>query len=172
MIEFTEIMRNKGLYHGNYGKDYSLFNKEFSKWTGIDFGNKILNKKDYWINFYGLDIIKHFIYGVKQGTIIKNNNGYWIDLNGIYSNKVEWQRTLNEFDNKCAYCDSEGGLVAEHINPQSKNNSTDCCYNIVPACMQCNKEKGNMIMKEWVKYKNFPKERMQKIRNHWNNYNF
>jgi 5-methylcytosine-specific restriction endonuclease McrA len=94
----------------------------------------------------------------------------WIDLNGVYSNKVEWKRILNEFDNKCAYCDSDNILVAEHINAQSQDGGTDCCYNIIPACSQCNKEKGTMNMKKWLKYKNVPEERIQKTRDHWENY--
>lgn len=149
MIEFTETMVLKG-YSSNYAKNYCLFNEEFSNWTGVDFGKKKVNKKDYWLTKYGLEIIKHFIYGVKQNIIVKSNSGNWIDLNGIYNNKIEWQKTLLEFNNSCAYCGkTDVELLSEHMIPKTNEGCTNRISNIVPSCYECNSEKLDKRTSEW-----------------------
>ncbi len=172
MIEFLEAMESIGVKN-TYSNNYTLFNKEFSIWTGVDFGNKKINKKQYWISYYGVENIKQFVVGIKQGIIIKNSNGYWVSKSGIYTNKIEWNRTLQEFDNKCAYCGSDVILIAEHITPQSNEKSTDCVYNLIPSCSHCNELKGTMGMKEWLNLKRkdgITEEQILKIRKHWKKY--
>lgn len=174
LIEFTDVMKEKQYIKNNHVRDYQKFNEEFSIWTGVDFGNKKLNKKDYWINYYGIEIIQHFVYGIKQGTIIKNKNGKWIDKNGIYNNKVEWIRTLKEFDNKCAYCGDDNILMAEHMINQSSDNTSNCVGNIVPSCKCCNDRKLDIPMRDWIilllKEGTLSKSDMNKIANHRDTY--
>lgn len=168
ITEFSEIMFDKGVTGASR---YVLFNNEFSNWTGCVFNTKV-NKKSYWISKYGIGNIKHFIYGVKQGTIVKNKEGNWVDMNGIFCNKIEWRKTLQEFENKCSYCgdDISGILVPEHIRPQTNEKSTDRNYNIICSCVACNRLKGTMDMSKWLKYKGVSEERIYKIRNHWKKY--
>ena len=157
----------------SYDKHYALFNKEFENWTGITFGDKKINKKQYWISYYGIESIKQFIVGIAQKIIIKNENGYWVSKAGIYSNKVEWKKILNSFDNKCAYCGSEEIILAEHIIPQSSEGSTDCVHNLIPSCTCCNDRKGTMDMKSWIELKRkegMTDEQYEKIRDHWRKY--
>jgi uncharacterized protein with PIN domain len=172
MIEFLSAMESINI-RNTYSNNYTLFNKEFENWTGIDFGYKKINKKQYWISYYGIENIRQFILGVKQGIIVKNLDGNWVSKSGIYSNKVEWKKILNSFDNKCAYCGDDGILLAEHIAPQSSNGGTDILYNIIPSCNFCNDRKGTMDMKNWLDIKmdeGMTKSDAQKIRDHWQKY--
>lgn len=176
IIDFAEIMYEKGYpVHGN---NYTIFNNEFSIWVGKDFGNMKLNKKDYWIGTYNFSVLEHFVYGVKQGIIVRKDiqnkdKHIWVDMNGVYSNDIEWKRTLNEFDNKCAYCGKENVmLVAEHIQPQSSKYGSDLVHNIVPVCGDCNKSKSNLHIKDWYPSQSFyDQERMGKIKKHYSQYN-
>ena len=168
ITEFAEIMHDKGKYSASR---YVLFNTEFSNWTGHEFKVKT-NKKSYWLGKYGIEIIKHFICGVKAGTIVKSKYGKWVDLNGIYSNKIEWKKILNEFENSCAYCGENISdiLLPEHIYPQTSKDGTDLIYNICPSCGDCNKLKDTMDMSKWLKYKNVTPEKIEKLRKHWEMY--
>jgi len=171
MLEFLSAMEYLGVKN-TYSNNYTLFNKEFENWTGIDFNNKKINKKQYWISYYGIESIKQFAVGIKQGIIIKSDNGSWVSKSGIYSNKVEWKKLLSSFNNKCAYCGSEEILLAEHITPQSKGGS-DILFNLITSCTKCNDRKGTMDMKEWLEIKKIEgmtKEQIQKIRDHWEKY--
>ena len=171
LMEFTDIMRDKNYYKGQYGICYSLFNENFKNWTGVDFGKKKINNKNYWLMNYGLDIIKHFIYGIKQDKIILNKHGNWIDLNGVYNNKIELQKTIEEFNGLCAYCGKDGVIIGEHIYPKRSKYSSDVIYNIVPACSDCNQSKGETIITEWYPNQSFyTKERYENIRQHFKKY--
>lgn len=169
MLEFVDVMDEIGIKN-KYKTNYSLFNYEFENWTGIKFKTKT-NKKQYWIDYYGIEIIKQFIYGIKQGIIIKNKQDMWVSKSGIYTNKVEWSKLLEEFNHSCAYCgvsDKETIMIADHILPQTHNKSTDCIYNIVPCCSECNKSKGINDIKDWYKSQSFFNEQKYKnIKDHW-----
>ena len=170
--DFLSAMESLGVKN-TYSNNYTLFNKEFENWTGINFGNKKINKKQYWISYYGIENIRQFIVGIKQGIIVKNDNGFWVSKSGIYSNKVEWKKVLAEFDNKCAYCGSDEILLAEHIIPQSSEGGVDLLFNVIPACSHCNDRKKTMGMKQWLEIKKqegMTKEQIQKIRDHWERY--
>ena len=170
--DFLIAMESLGVKN-TYSNNYTLFNKEFENWTGTTFVNNKINKKQYWISYFGIESIKQFIVGIKQGIIVKNENGYWVSKAGIYSNKVEWKKILNSFDNKCAYCNSEEIILAEHIVPQSSEGSTDCIHNLIPSCTICNDRKGTMDMKSWIELKRkegMTDEQYEKIRDHWRKY--
>lgn len=169
MIDFEDAMESIGIIN-NCKNQYTFFNKEFENWTGVNFGDKKINKKQYWLNFYGIDNIKQFIFGIKQTIIVKSFNGNWISSAGIYSNKIEWNKILNDFNHKCAYCGNDEMLMADHMIPQSKDNSTDKVYNLVPCCQKCNSEKGAMSFKDWLEVKKVSKERIDKIKIHWYKY--
>lgn len=59
---------------------------------------------------------------------------------------------------RCVYCGKEGHLTNEHVVPISRwrefgvrRRVLDNKSNRVPACAQCNAEKGNMPPQEWFK---------------------
>jgi 5-methylcytosine-specific restriction endonuclease McrA len=166
LIEFANTMR----LYGNPASKFSAFNKAFENWVGLS-DNRLNNKKQYNIYHYGIEIVRQFILGVKQGIIKKNEYGNWISLSGIYSNKIEWQKLLDEFDHKCAYCDGkefEVVLMADHLIPQSSNGSTDIYYNLVPCCSDCNDSKKNKKTREWFREQDFYTfEKEEKLSNHW-----
>jgi len=173
MFEFPNAMESIG--QKTYGTGFGMFNKEFENWTGVYLDSKI-NKKQYWISYYGIENIKQFILGVAQGIIVKNSKGNWVSKSGIYSNNIEWKKILNEFDNKCAYCgspDNSGMLLAEHIIPQSKEGSTDRIHNLITSCQKCNKDKGTMDMIDFLEIKKkegMSNEQIEKIRDHIRKY--
>jgi len=171
MVEFPNAIESIGMK--KYSNDYGMFNKEFENWTGVNFGDSKINKKQYWISYYGIENIRQFIVGVAQKIIVKNDNGRWISKSGIYSNKIEWKKILDSFNNKCAYCGSTEILMAEHIVPQSSEGSTDVLFNIIPSCSKCNKDKNTMDMKSWIELKRkegMTDEQYEKIRDHWRKY--
>jgi hypothetical protein len=169
LIEFANAMN----LYGNPASRFGAFNKAFENWVGL-FDNRIVNKKQYNIYHYGIEIIRQFVFGVKQGIIKKNKNDNWISLSGIYSNKVEWQKLLDEFDHKCAYCGAkefEIVLMADHLIPQSGKSSSDIYYNLVPCCSNCNDSKKNRKTSEWFKEQEFyTSEKEDILQNHWDRF--
>jgi hypothetical protein len=174
MIEFVDIMEMYGIKN-KYKNNYSFFNAEFGNWVNVKFNNKV-NKKQYWIFYYGIDIIKQFVYGIKQEIIIKSQQGNWISKSGVYTNSVEWLKLLEEFNHSCVYCgisDKETIMVADHILPQTHEKSTDCIYNIVPCCSDCNRSKGTSNIRDWYTTQSFfDAQKFEHIKNHWKMYFF
>lgn len=62
--------------------------------------------------------------------------------------KEEWEKILEKFKYRCAYCRKEGKLEMDHVIPISKGGPTTK-ENIVPACRSCNSKKGNRIGIIW-----------------------
>lgn len=62
----------------------------------------------------------------------------------------QWQRTLEEFNYRCAYCSGSGPLVQDHVVPIVKGglHSID---NVVPACQPCNNKKYDKSLLEFIK---------------------
>ena len=53
------------------------------------------------------------------------------------------------FENRCAYCDTDAKLTADHVVPLSKGGS-DHIENILPACQPCNSSKGTKSITTWL----------------------
>lgn len=60
----------------------------------------------------------------------------------------DWQRALDHFGHRCAYCGREGRLAQEHFVPLTLGGpyTPD---NIVPSCKPCNTRKRNHLPEEW-----------------------
>ena len=154
----------------HHGRQYKEFYLVFENWMGIRLP-KTNNTKQYILNTYNVDIIDKLINAIDIGRIVKSEKGNWVDLNGYKMNDIEFNKIKREFNHKCAYCGLNGQLIPEHIIPQSKEDSTDVIYNIIPACKRCNEDKFNSNPKEWYENSEFyDVERKNKINNHWKKY--
>jgi CRISPR/Cas system Type II protein with McrA/HNH and RuvC-like nuclease domain len=66
-----------------------------------------------------------------------------------------WRDKIREeWDNKCAYCESENNLTIDHIIPQSKG-GMDVTENVVCCCYSCNQSKGHRSWEEWYSSQDF-----------------
>lgn len=64
--------------------------------------------------------------------------------------EAEWQRLLDTFGQRCAYCGVTGiRLTRDHIIPLIRGGTHDI-GNIVPACAPCNQRKGRMTAVEYL----------------------
>jgi hypothetical protein len=66
----------------------------------------------------------------------------------------EWEKTVNHFDNQCAYCGKRKKLTFEHFVPFSKGGSFGK-ENIIPACNTCNSSKNDMDYYTWYRNQSF-----------------
>ena len=66
----------------------------------------------------------------------------------------QWRATLQAFDNRCAYCGSNGPFHQDHVIPVSKGGGLEA-GNIVPACQVCNLSKHNHGVQAWMKHKGY-----------------
>lgn len=67
---------------------------------------------------------------------------------GVFS-AGEWGRRLLEFGGRCAYCHGNGSIEIEHVVPLCRG-GTNRIANVVPACKDCNQDKGMMTPAEWA----------------------
>jgi 5-methylcytosine-specific restriction endonuclease McrA len=94
-----------------------------------------------------------------------------------FANKVEQEKIYGEFNYECAYCGSKHNLLLEHIVSQRKYAESnpelvDLIHNCIIACENCNESKGKIGITDWYNEKLpfFTKERLIKIKKHWNMY--
>lgn len=76
---------------------------------------------------------------------------YLFNLHTTSSSEAKrlWRRKIREqWNHKCAYCDSEENLTIDHIVPQSKG-GTDFTKNVVCCCHSCNQNKGHHFWEDW-----------------------
>lgn len=73
-----------------------------------------------------------------------------VALNGNYRfDPRDWQRLLNRYDNRCAYCHAQTAkLTKDHVVPIARGGSHGV-GNIVPSCSPCNDSKSDMLLVEW-----------------------
>lgn len=76
-----------------------------------------------------------------------------------------WRKKIREqWNHKCAYCESEQNLTIDHIVPQSKG-GTELTKNVVCCCHSCNQDKGHSHWEEWYSSQDFfSLERCDKIK--------
>jgi 5-methylcytosine-specific restriction endonuclease McrA len=89
--------------------------------------------------------------GNVQNSLIRN---ILKNLGDESFNKDDWIKTKEYFNNKCAYCNSEGELVIEHAIPINKEKLGEHKIgNIIPSCKKCNSEKGDKDYREFLEGK-------------------
>jgi CRISPR/Cas system Type II protein with McrA/HNH and RuvC-like nuclease domain len=66
-----------------------------------------------------------------------------------------WKKSIKEeWNGKCAYCNSDQDLTIDHIIPQSKGGK-DVKTNVVCACKTCNLTKGYNHWEDWFMQQEF-----------------
>lgn len=60
----------------------------------------------------------------------------------------DWQRLVNRFGGKCAYCGIDAPMTMDHVVPVSRGGS-NTIGNILPACKPCNSSKHARVLTEW-----------------------
>lgn len=86
--------------------------------------------------------------------------------NGGEYTTLEWNNTLNEFFNKCAYCGCDERMTIDHVVPLSSG-GTSFISNIIPSCGKCNSNKHAKSLHDWYpKQPFFTQERLDRIVKH------
>jgi hypothetical protein len=77
-----------------------------------------------------------------------------------------WRKNIKEqWENKCAYCESEENITLDHVIPQCKG-GLDIKTNVVACCHSCNQSKSYTPWEEWYFNQDFfSHENYEKIKN-------
>lgn len=80
--------------------------------------------------------------------------------------KRMWRKNIKEqWEHKCAYCNSEENITLDHIVPQCKG-GLDIKTNVVACCHSCNQSKGHTPWEQWYSNQEFfSTENYEKIKN-------
>ncbi len=78
--------------------------------------------------------------------------------------KRMWRQSIkDQWEHKCAYCESEENITLDHIIPQCKG-GLDIKTNVVACCHACNQSKGHEHWKLWyVQQEFYNEENLNKI---------
>lgn len=116
-----------------------------TKRTGVDHHLRYLKERERRIAYAKQYAKEH----PEVGQAAKRRRRVLLQTNGLYTfSGSDWERCLNRFNRRCAYCGSDGQLSMDHVIPVTRG-GTHGAGNIVPACMSCNASKGNKFYVEW-----------------------
>lgn len=72
--------------------------------------------------------------------------------------KRMWKQSIkDQWEHKCAYCESQENITLDHIIPQCKG-GLDIKTNVVACCHSCNQSKGHEHWKLWYIQQDFYSE--------------
>ena len=86
-----------------------------------------------------------------------NPKEYLYNLEAVTSSQAKrmWRQSIKEqWEHKCAYCESEENITLDHITPQCKG-GLDIKTNVVACCHSCNQSKGHTPWQEWYYNQDF-----------------
>jgi len=89
--------------------------------------------------------------------LYKSSKDYLFNLHTASSSEAKrlWRKSIREqWNHRCAYCNSEEDLTIDHIVPQSKGGS-DTTENVVCCCKSCNQSKSHDNWKDWYEQQEF-----------------
>lgn len=89
--------------------------------------------------------------------VYSNPDEYLYNLEASSSSEAKrlWKNSIkDEWNRKCAYCNSNENLTLDHIIPRSKGGKDDKS-NVICACKQCNTLKGHTLWSDWFKTQDF-----------------
>jgi len=72
---------------------------------------------------------------------------------------LAWQETLEDFQGRCAYCDSDAAFTIDHFQPMALDGPTSI-ENCLPCCQFCNQLKGARPPEQVF---HVPKERIEQL---------
>jgi hypothetical protein len=105
--------------------------------------------------------------GNAQNLVVRNilsNLGY-----ESFSEK-DWKETKEYFDNKCVYCGSDKNIVCDHAVPINREKLGEHRLgNLVPACDECNKQKGG---KDYIEFCNNDERKISRIKEYMESRNY
>lgn len=95
-----------------------------------------------------------------------SHEGYLFNLHTSSTAEAKrmWKESIkNQWDNKCAYCDSDIEITLDHVVPRTKGGA-DHADNIVACCRSCNADKAHEDWIIWfIQQSFFTEERRQRI---------
>jgi HNH endonuclease len=66
-------------------------------------------------------------------------------------NERDWQKVVDAFEGRCAYCGQEGTVLIDHIVPINKQaRGEHRLGNLVPCCKSCNDAKGDKDYRDFL----------------------
>ncbi len=78
-----------------------------------------------------------------------------------------WRKSIKEqWEYKCAYCESEDNITLDHIIPQCKG-GLDIKTNVISCCHSCNQSKGHTPWEDWYSSQEFFCEQKYKKIKEW-----
>lgn len=61
---------------------------------------------------------------------------------------TQWRPILDFYGKRCAYCGTSDDIEIDHVIPVTSGGLHEP-GNVVPACLPCNRDKGNQLLHEW-----------------------
>ena len=150
----------------NYRRQYYILNKDYIKKRVKKYKND--NREHIRDNRREHDK-KYLSTETGRANSIRNGHKYRTSkiVNGGEYTNIEWNNTLNNFNNSCAYCgDTNSKLTVEHVIPVSMGGSS-FIFNLIPSCIECNHRKNAIALIEWYpKQRFYTDARMDRILKH------
>lgn len=118
-----------------------IFNTNKLRKSNIKVTVKIRSKKRVFYNVtyeQAINMVKEKKAGIVNDTCI-----HQFDLRDV---------VLKKYKHICQYCGVKGNTI-DHVVPRSKGGKTEL-ENLVCACGNCNKEKGNLYLEDFLNIKN------------------
>lgn len=129
------LKKYKKLHRKNNRERYNYLSREYSK---LNPEKRRLAKRKW--------ALKNRIY---KSVLNRNWNARNIGMIGSYT-VSEYIEKLNFYNKKCGYCLVNSATTVDHMTPYKKG-GTNYINNIMPACLKCNGQKGDLTMEEWFK---------------------
>lgn len=86
--------------------------------------------------------------GIAQNALVRN---ILSNIGEDAFSPEQWQKVIDDFGARCAYCRSEGDLVMDHVVPINRTAlGGHRIGNLVPACRDCNSRKGDKEYQEFL----------------------
>jgi len=75
---------------------------------------------------------------------------HWIEESCLITRHEYRRKIFEAWRDRCIYCGREATTL-DHLIPRSSPDSTELTSNLAPACLSCNRAKGNKDLEEWYR---------------------
>lgn len=93
--------------------------------------------------------------------LYERSSDYLYNMSALTSKQArqQWRDSIKQaWNNCCAYCSKppidDASLTIDHVKPKCKGGE-DRTSNVIPACQQCNADKGSKNWLEWYRLQPF-----------------